>query len=153
MILLTKVQILFKFNKILCQCSLFVFIPYSRLHIAFNFIEQLQLHSTNSLLICILLQTFSNLPCYVSLIHSSFKSGHLITKYMGFLKSIFNINFSFNAFFSAITLCIFFTLLTLLKLSMVKSKISLGKCHIVFEIMWVIFKYLLILNSKIIPQL
>ena len=46
----------------------------------------------------------------------------------------------------------FFSLLTFLRLSMAKSKISLGKCHIVLENMCVIFKYLLILISNIIPQ-
>ena len=35
---------------------------------------------------------------------------------------------------------------------MAKSKISLGKCHIALENMWVIIKYLLILISNIIPQ-
>ena len=35
---------------------------------------------------------------------------------------------------------------------MAKLKISLGKCHIALENMWVIFKYLLILISNIIPQ-
>ena len=34
---------------------------------------------------------------------------------------------------------------------MAKSKISPGKCHIALEIMWFIFKYLLIMISKIIP--
>ena len=33
-----------------------------------------------------------------------------------------------------------------------KSKISLGRCHITLETMWVIFKHLLILISNIIPQ-
>ena len=33
-----------------------------------------------------------------------------------------------------------------------KSEISLGKCHIALENIWVIFKYLLILISNIIPQ-
>ena len=33
---------------------------------------------------------------------------------------------------------------------MAKSKISLGKCHIALENMWVIFKYLSILISNII---
>ena len=47
-VLLTKVEILFKFHKILCWCPLFVFIPYSGFHIVFSFIEQLQLHATNS---------------------------------------------------------------------------------------------------------
>ena len=44
----------------------------------------------------------------------------------------------------------FFNLLTLLRLSMAKSKISLGKCHTALENVWVIFKYLLILISNII---
>ena len=44
-----------------------------------------------------------------------------------------------------------FFILTLLKLSMAKSKISLGKCHIALE-KRIIFKYLLILISNIIPQ-
>ena len=35
---------------------------------------------------------------------------------------------------------------------MAKSKISLGKCHIVLENMWVILKYLLIFISNIIPR-
>ena len=46
----------------------------------------------------------------------------------------------------------FFDLLTLLRLSMAKSKIALGKCHIALENMWVIFKYLLILIYNIIPR-
>ena len=46
------------------------------------------------------------------------------------------------------TLCDFFNLLTSLRLSMAKSKISLGKCHTAFEIMGVIFKSLLILLSN-----
>ena len=33
-----------------------------------------------------------------------------------------------------------------------KSNISLSKCHIALENMWVIFKYLLILISNIIPR-
>ena len=43
-------------------------------------------------------------------------------------------------------------LLTLLRLSMAESKISLAECHIALETMWVIFKYLLVLISNIIPQ-
>ena len=35
---------------------------------------------------------------------------------------------------------------------MAKSKISHGKCHVALENMWVIFKYLLIMISNIIPQ-
>ena len=45
-----------------------------------------------------------------------------------------------NAFFSAITLCIFFFNKTLLRLLMTKSKISLGKCYISIENMRIIFK-------------
>ena len=41
---------------------------------------------------------------------------------------------------------------TLLRLSMAKMNISLGKCHIALENMWFIFKYLLIFISNIIPQ-
>ena len=48
-------------------------------------------------------------------------------------------------------LCLF-SLLNLLRLSMAKSKIFLGKCHIALENMWVFLKYLLILISNIIPQ-
>ena len=33
----------------------------------------------------------------------------------------------------------------IMRLSMVNSKISLGKCHTALENMWVIFKYILIL--------
>ena len=40
----------------------------------------------------------------------------------------------------------------LLRFSMGKSKISLGKCHIALENTWVIFKYLLIMTSSIISQ-
>ena len=47
---------------------------------------------------------------------------------------------------------VFLSLLTLLRLSMAKSNISLGKCHIAPENIWIIFKYLLILISNIIPQ-
>ena len=48
---------------------------------------------------------------------------------------------------------VFFSLLTLLRFfPMAESKISLGKCHIALENMWLIFKYLLILISNIIPQ-
>ena len=46
----------------------------------------------------------------------------------------------------------FFSLLTFLGCSMAKSKIYLGKYHIELENMWIIFKYLLILISNIIPQ-
>ena len=35
---------------------------------------------------------------------------------------------------------------------MAKSNISLGKCHIALENIWVVFKYLLMLIHNIIPQ-
>ena len=69
---------------------------------------------------------------------------------MGFFLSIFDIISPVNAFFSAIILC-FFSLVTL-RLSMAKSKISLGKCHTALENICTLFKYLFILNSNIIPQ-
>ena len=47
-VLLTRVQSLFKFHKILCQCPLFVFISCSRFHMVFSCIQQLQLHETSS---------------------------------------------------------------------------------------------------------
>ena len=48
--LLTKILILLKFHKISWQksCPLSAFISYSRFYIVFSFIEQLQLHATNS---------------------------------------------------------------------------------------------------------
>ena len=54
---------------------------------------------------------------------------------------------SFSLLFS---LC-FFGLLTLLSLSVAKSKIALGKCHTALENMWVILKYLLLLIFHIVP--
>ena len=59
--IITKVQILFKFHQVSCQHPLFVSIPYSRLHVAFNCMEQLQLHAkilANSLYVFIPLQVF-----------------------------------------------------------------------------------------------
>jgi len=53
-----------------------------------------------------------------------------------------------NAFFSAITL--YFQIL--LTPSMAKSKMCLSKYYIALENTWIIFKYLLILISNIIPQ-
>ena len=70
---------------------------------------------------------------------------------MGFLK-VFLILISYlNALFCNNLLC-FLSLLNLFRLSMAKSKISLGKYHIALENIWVIYKYLLILISNIIPQ-
>ena len=54
-----------------------------------------------------------------------------------FFKYIFILLSHLNVFFSVITFC-FFNLLTLLRFAMAKSKISLGKCHIALENMWVI---------------
>ena len=79
----------------------------------------------------------------------SVKSRHLISKYMGFFLSIYDINFSFKCFLLCNhTLC-FFSLLILLRCSMAKSKISLSKCHTRLEKMWFILKYLLILTTNI----
>ena len=61
------------------------------------------------------------------------------------------LHFSFKYFLLCNHPLCFFSLLTFLRLSMAKSKISLGKCHITLENMWVIFKYLLMLISTIIP--
>ena len=66
-------------------------------------------------------------------------------------KSIFDTNFSFKCFLLCNCPPWFFSLLTLLRLSTAKSKISLGNCHITLENRWVIFKHLLILISNIIP--
>ena len=60
------------------------------------------------------------------------------------LISHFEINFSFICFLLCNHCLCFFSLLAVLMLSMAKSKISLGKCHIVLENMWVIYRYLLI---------
>ena len=80
----------------------------------------------NSLFIFILLQIFSNFPCYGFLEHP-FKSGHLIFKYMDFLKvflilsSHFDINFSFKYFLIWLPcFFFFFSLLTFLRFSMAK---------------------------------
>ena len=47
-VLLTKVQILIKFHKILGYSPLLVFMPCSRFHSIFNCSGPLQLHATNS---------------------------------------------------------------------------------------------------------
>ena len=77
---------------------------------------------------------------------------------MGFLKvsliliSHFDIKFSFKCFLLCNYPLCFFSLLTLLRLSMAKLKISLCRCHFTLENKWVTFKYLLILIYNIIPQ-
>ena len=76
------------------------------------------------------------------------KVEHWISKYMFFNVSLIFILMlisHLNAFSSVILCFYFFSLSTLLRLSMAKSKISLGKCHTILENMWIIFKYLLIL--------
>ena len=110
----------------------------------------------NSFFIFILLQIFSNFSCY-GFLDPSFKSGHLILKYMFFLISLilishFDINFLFKCFPLYNQPLHYFSLLTLLRFSVAKTKISLRKCHIALENIWIVFKYLLILISNIIPQ-
>ena len=89
-VLLTKLQILFtKFHKILCQVPLFVFIPYSRPLVVFNYIEQLQLHGTNSGKFTFHFYSITNIFYFLVMtcqIHLLIKSRHLISKSMGFLK-------------------------------------------------------------------
>ena len=92
--------------------------------------------------------------------HLQFKKEfpHLIYKYIEFLKvsliliSHADINFSFKYFLLCNHCLCFFSPLTLLRLSLAKSEISLGKRHIAHKSLWVVFRYLLILISNIIPQ-
>ena len=115
---------------------------------SFNCIQQILI---NSLFIFLLLQIFSNFPCY------GFLDTFIILKWTfnfqmhGVFKVSWILISHLNAFFSAITVC-FLSLLTLLRISTLKSKIPLGKCHIALETMSGIFKYLLILTSNVIPQ-
>ena len=111
-----------------------------------------------SLFIFILLQIFSIFPCYgfldTAIIQKwifSFQK-HKVCKVSPKLISHFDINFSCKCFLLCNHPLCFFSLLTLLRLSMAKSKMSFGKCHIALENIWVTFKYLLILISKIISQ-
>ena len=60
------------------------------------------------------------------------------------IKSCPDINFSVKCFLLYSHPLCFFSLLTLLRVSVAKSKISLGKCHIALKNMWATFKYLLI---------
>lgn len=71
---------------------------------------------------------------------------------MYFYLTIFDINFSLKCFLLYNHRLCFFSLLTLMRLSMARSKISIGKCHTTLENMWLIFKYLLILIFNIISQ-
>ena len=65
---------------------------------------------------------------------------------------MFDINFSFKCFLLCNHPLCLFSLLTLLRLKMIKSKISLVKGHVALENIWVILRYLLISTSNIIPQ-
>ena len=125
-----KVKILFKYQKTLCYCPLFVFIPYTRFHIAFSCIEQLQPHATNSdnfsFHFYSVTNTFLISLVMVSLIHL-FKNKHLISKPMGLsifmLISHFDpLILSFKSFFLCNHPFRFFSLITLLKLSMAKYR-------------------------------
>ena len=69
---------------------------------------------------------------------------HSISRNVGFLKRIFDINFSCKCFLVCNHPLCFLSFLTFLRLSMVKSR-SLGECHIALAVMWVIVKCLLIL--------
>ena len=141
--MLTNKGSIFKIHKhlfsYLIQDSILYLVALS----SFSSIQQILV---NSVLLFIMVQKFSSFPCFIFL-DSSFKSGHCISKYMGFFLSVFDINFSFKCF-SGISLCVFqsFSFIE------VFNGISLGKCHFALENMWIIFKYLLILISSIIPQ-
>ena len=76
----------------------------------------------------------------------------LIYHFEKFLENFDKFNFSLKCFLLFNHPLWFFSLLTLLRLSKAKSKISLSKCHTALENMWVIFKYLLILIPNIIQQ-
>ena len=60
------------------------------------------------------------------------------------IKSCPDINFSVECFLLCSHPLCFFSLLTLMRVSVAKSKISLGKYHIALKNMWATFKYLLI---------
>ena len=69
-VLLSKVHILLKFHKILCWCPFYLFLYLiSKLHIVFNCIKQLQLHTTNSgkFSFHFYYDIVSNSPCYAFL--------------------------------------------------------------------------------------
>ena len=87
-----------------------------------------------------------------SQVHPSFKSGHLISKYRRlFLKVSLILISHLNTFLLYNHPLFFLSSLTLLRLSMAKSKISLGKCYIALENTWVVLKYLFILMCNVIP--
>ena len=124
---------------------------------ALNSFSYMQYILVNSLFIFILLQIFSNFPCYgildTPIIYQwTFNFQIHVFKVSLTLISHFGIYFSFNCFLLCSHSLCFFSLLTLLRLSMAESKISLGKCHLALENMWVVFKYLLTLISNIIAQ-
>ena len=121
--------------------------------------EQLQLHVTNSDKFSFHLYSDTNIFLVMASLDTAiilkwtFNSKyHELFKVSLILISHFDINFSFECFLLCNHPLRFFSLLTLLRLSMALSKISLGKCPIALENTWVIFKYLLILISNRIPQ-
>ena len=94
------------FIKFYASVPLFVFIPYSRLHIVFSGIEQLQLHATNYDKFSFLLQIFLNFPCYGFWYNQHFKMDFNFQIH-GIFKVSFILISHLNAFFSAITLSVF----------------------------------------------
>ena len=77
----------------------------------------------NSLFIFILLQIFSKFPCYGSLDTPIIYKWTFNFQIHGILKVSFIL--IYHVCFSAITLCVFFSLFTLLRLSMTKANIFL----------------------------
>ena len=104
-VLLTKVQISFKFHKIICQCPLLfshLIQDYTLYLVGLSSFSCMQQILINSLHFCY--KYFLIFLVTASQVHPSFKRGHLISKYMGFLKvplvliSYFDINLSFKSF-------------------------------------------------------
>ena len=125
--------------------------------VALSSISCMQQVLINSFFIFILLQIFSNFPCCGILdtpiiYQCTFNFQIHVFKVSLTLISHFGVCFSFNCFLLCGHSLCFFSLLTSLRLSMAESKISLGKCHLALENMWVVFKYLLTLISNIIAQ-
>ena len=125
--------------------------------VALSSISCMQQVLINSFFIFILLQIFSNFPCYGILdtpiiCQWTFNFQIHVFKVSLTLISHFGMYFSFNCFLLCSHSLCFFSLLNLLRLSMAESKISHGKCHLALENMWLVFKYLLTLISNIIAQ-
>jgi len=110
------------------------------LYIVFNFIKkfQLQVRNSDKLFTFILLQFFL-FPCYGFLDTPSIQKCtfnfqiHGIFKVSLILISHFYINFSFKCSLLCNQPLCFFSLLTIWRLSMAKSKVFLGKCHSALE--------------------